>query len=189
MKKGLNKKIITTKESRIKGYSKKEFYDFIKENEYEKISHGIYASKDTFVDPLLVLKMRCPRAVASHDEALYYFELTDREPLKPTCTINSGYNASKLKKAGYKIYYVNNNLLDIGKTKVIDNFGNEIYMYNLERTICDLIRNRNNFEVIEISNALKKYLKRKDKNIDLLFKYAKVFSIDKIIFNYLSILM
>ena len=42
--------------------------------------------------------------VFSHDEAFYYYGLTDREPLVHTLTIYSGYNVHRLKEDGYKVY-------------------------------------------------------------------------------------
>ena len=135
--------------------SKDNFYKFVKENNYEKVGPGMYASKDDIVDELLVLHKRCPKGVISHDEALYYYGLIDREPLSHTITVYSGFNASRLIKSGYTVYYVNKDLLNVGKVNVIDNFGNEIPMYDLERTIIDLIRNRSKFEIQDFTTALK----------------------------------
>ena len=39
--------------------------------------------------------------VFSHDEAFYYYGLTDREPLVHTLTIYSGYNVHRLKAVSY----------------------------------------------------------------------------------------
>lgn len=103
--------------------------------------------KDAWIDPLMVAHMKCPNAVLSHDVALHFHTLIDREPMRPTLTIYSSYNASRLKKYGYKIFFVKKELLDIGKTEVIDFDGNSVPMYDLERTICDLVRNRSSFEI------------------------------------------
>ena len=68
-------------------------------------------------------------------------------------------------------------------------FGHEVPVYNMERTICDIIRNRNNTEIQTLQNALKQYVKRKDKNIQLLMQYAKAFHVEKILRQYLDILL
>ena len=94
-----------------------------------------------------MLHRRCPMGVFSHDEAFYYYGLTDREPLVHTLTIYSGYNVHRLKEDGYKVYTVKKELLDVGKQIVKSNQGNEIPMYDLERTICDLVRSRSSIEV------------------------------------------
>ena len=169
--------------------SKDNFYKFVKENNYEKVGPGMYASKDDIVDELLVLHKRCPKGVISHDEALYYYRLVDREPLSHTITVYSGFNASRLIKSGYTVYYVNKDLLNVGKVNVIDNFGNEIPMYDLERTIIDLIRNRSKFEIQDFTTALKTYAKRPDKNLSKLYEYAKAFRVDKTLRTYMEVLL
>ena len=94
----------------------------------------------TWIDELYVLHQRCPNAVLSHDETLYCHELLDREHLLHTLTIYSGYNAHRLKVDGRcKVYTVKKELLNVGKITVQDNDGHQIPMYDLERTICDLI--------------------------------------------------
>lgn len=180
---------IKTSEAINNGYTKPFIYQFLKENDYDKVASGIYVYKDSLIDNLYIIHERCPQAVISHDEALYYHRLIDREPLNSTLTIYSGYNATKLKKANYRVFFVKKELLNMGKTIVQDNFGNNIPMYDMERTICDLIRNRSTFEVQDINSAIKNYVKRKDKDINKLMKYAKTFHVDSIIKQYLGVLL
>ena len=184
-----DKGIITTKDI-VKDYgSKINFYNYIKNNDFEQISRGIYAPKDAWIDPLMVANIRCPKAIISHDTALYYYGLIDREPSTTTLTIYSGYNASKLKKTGYKVFFVKKELLDVGKTNVIDLDNNLIPMYDLERTMCDLVRNRSSFEIQDFTSALKAYVRRKDKNLTRLFEYAKLFKVEKIMMTYMETLL
>ena len=181
--------ILTTENAVKHNISKPEFYKFIKENEFERVAHGIYAEKDSWVDPLMLAIKRCPHAVVSHDEALYHYGMIDREPLKPTITVYSGYNKTSLKESGYKVYSVKKELIGLGKTSVIDQFGNTVPMYDKERTICDLIRSRSNFEIQGFNTALRSYARTSDKDIGRLFEYAKHFSIDKILRTYLEVLL
>lgn len=144
------------------GISKSKFYQYIYNNELQQISHGIYVREDQWVDELYILHQRCSNAVFSHDEAFYYHGLTDREPLIHTLTIYSGYNAHRLiADGGCKVYTVKKELLDLGKTMGTDNLGNQIPMYDLERTICDLMRHRNGIEVQEFYSVLKAYVAKK----------------------------
>ena len=55
--------MITTKNVARNNQSKTEYYNYLKENNFEQISRGIYASQDTWVDPLLIAHIRCPKAV------------------------------------------------------------------------------------------------------------------------------
>ena len=181
--------MITTKNVARNNQSKAEYYNYLKENNFEQISRGIYASQDTWVDPLLIAHIRCPKAVISHDAALHYYGLIDREPLTPTLTIYSGYNTSRLKAAGYKVFFVKKEYLDVGKVEVIDFDGNTIPMYDLERTMCDLVRNRSSFEIQDFNTALKSYARKKEKNLTKLFEYAKLLRVENLMRTYMEVLL
>lgn len=181
--------MITTKNVARNNQSKAEYYNYLKENNFEQISRGIYASHDTWVDPLLIAHIRCPKAVISHDAALHYYGLIDREPSTPTLTIYSGYNTSRLKAAGYKVFFVKKEYLDVGKVEVIDFDGNTIPMYDLERTMCDLVRNRSSFEIQDFNTALKSYARKKEKNLTKLFEYAKLLRVENLMRSYMEVLL
>ena len=65
----------------------------------------------------------------------------------------------------------------------------ERYVYNMERTICDMLRNRNQMDIVILADALKRYVKRKDKNIPQLMRYAESFRVTKLIRNYMEVLL
>ena len=116
--------------------------------------------------------------------------LSEREPMVHTLTIYSGYNVHRLVADGKcKVYRVKKELLEIGKTFVQDYCGNEIPMYDLERTICDLFRSRNSIEIQEFNAVLKAYLARKDKDLNKLMEYSKLFHIKNIIQKYMQVLL
>ena len=127
--------------------------------------------------------------VFSHDEAFYYYGLTDREPLVHTLTIYSGYNAHRLKEDGYKVYTVKKELHGDGIIMLRTPFGHMVPVYNMERTVCDIVRNRNNTEIQTFQSALKQYAMQKDKDLRLLMKYATKFHVDKILRQYLEVLL
>ncbi len=181
---------LTPKAAKQLGISKYQFYQYVHQNDLQAVCKGIYVDEMTWIDELYVLHQRCPNAVFSHDEALYYHELIDREPLLHTLTIYSGYNAHRLKVDGKcKVYTVKKELLNVGKITVQDNDGHQIPMYDLERTICDLIRNRNKMEVQDFNTAFKTYISRTDKNLNRLMEYAKLFRVDNIVRRYMEVLL
>ena len=171
------------------GITKTSYYDFIQKNGYEQVAHGIYAAPDCFEDELYILSLRCPAAVVSNEDALFLYGLTDRVPFKHTITIYSGYGTSRLKKDGIKVYTVKKELLAVGKTTAPSNFGHTIPIYDLERTICDVVRNRNNIDIQDFLTAIRTYVRRKDKDLNKLMEYAKLFHIDKKIREYMEILL
>lgn len=68
-------------------------------------------------------------------------------------------------------------------------FGHEVRTYNMERTICDCVRSRNNIDNQIFQDSLKRYSKHPEKNIRLLMSYAREFRVDKIVLKYLDILL
>ena len=59
-------------------------------------------------------------------------------------------------------------------------FGNPIKVYNAELSICDMLRN-GDFELELQNTILRNYFGSKDKDLDKLLDYAKIFRIyDKV---------
>lgn len=181
--------MLLTKNAIQGGIKKDEFYRFIAANHFEKAAHGIYLSPEAWEDESFVLHQRCPQAVFSHDEALFYHGLTDREPTQQTLTIYSGYNTQKLKESGIKVFTVKKELLNVGKIIVENSYGHKIPVYDLERTICDLMRSRRYFEIQDFQTAIKTYVKRPDKDLNKLMTYAPLFRVEKRIRQYMEVLL
>ena len=181
--------ILLTKNAIEAGISKHALYNFIRDNGFEKAAHGVYASPETWEDENYILSLRCPQGVLSHDKALHFHGLTDREPLQKTITIYTGYGTSRMVADGIKVFTVKKELLDIGKEIVKTSYGHDIPLYNRERTICDLIRSKNRFEIQDFQTALKTYIMGKNKNLNRLMEYAKLFHVDKKIREYMEVLL
>lgn len=181
--------ILLTKAAIEAGISKQYLYSFIKEKGYEQVAHGVYVSPEAWEDESYILSLRCPQGVFSHDEALYYHGLTDREPMQQTITIYTGYGTSRLVNDGVRVFTVRKELLDVGKEIIKNSFGHEIPIYNRERTICDLVRSRSRFEIQDYQTALKTYIGGKDKDLNRLMEYAKLFRVDKKIRGYMEVML
>lgn len=170
--------------------SKSEFYRFVVKENFDKVAPGVYASEDEPIDPLYLIHLRYPNVVFSHDEAFYYHNLTDREPVQCTLTAYTGYNAHRIKENfDCKVYSVKKELLDVGKIDVVSNFGNPIAIYDLERTVCDLVRSRSNIEVQEFKNVLNSYVQNDSKDLNKLMEYSKLFRITRVISSYMEMLL
>ena len=182
--------VVTTKEAKAKGLTKQQLRELVSDNKLERVGHGLYAPAEAWVDELYILHKRCPSAVFSHDEAFYHHGLIDREPLQHTLTVYSGFNAHRLKASGnVKVYSVKKELLDVGKITVTDSLGNNIPMYNLERTICDALRSRNSIEAQDFNSILKTYVAMPEKDLNKLMEYAKFFRVDNIARRYFEVLL
>ena len=157
--------------------------------EIERISRGVYKAPDSIEDEMFIFQSKYKLSIFSHETALYLHDLTDRAPLAYSISVPSGYHSSFLNSCGHKVFYVNRNLFNLGIILMKSPHGNEIRATNLERTICDILRSRNQIEIQFVGEALRRYVRRKEKNIDLLYNYAKAFQIQKIVREYMEILL
>jgi len=171
------------------GISKAYFGEYVSVRGLERAAHGLYMSQDAWDDGMYVIQVRYPDAVFSHETALYLLSLAEREPTQYAVTLVAGTNSSGLAKSGVKVYKVKEDLFNEGIIGARSPSGNILRIYNSERTICDLIRSRRNIEAQELQSAIKEYVRLKNKNIPLLLRYAKAFSVEKIIRQYLEVLL
>jgi len=138
---------------------------------------------------MLLYQLRKGKMVYSHETALFLNDLTDRDPVAYCVTVPTGYNTSKLKQDGLIVHTIKKELLDLGICTKQTTFGNDIRTYNMERTICDILRDRKNQDVAVVSDALKRYVRRSDKDLNRLMRYAGILRIEKVLRNYLEVLL
>lgn len=181
--------IVQTSQVVAKGISKPVFYDYIKEKKLERVAHGVYASADAWIDTLYLVHLRSKQAVFSHETALFLHDLTDREPAPYSITVKTGYNPNRLKADGVQVYTVKPELHVVGRTIAQTSFGHTVPVYDMERTICDLIRSRKGIEIQTFQDAIKQYVRRKDKNLRTLMQDASLFRVEKILRQYLEVLL
>lgn len=184
-----NNGVITSKLATEHGIHREYLSQFAKEGKLDRVAHGIYITPDIWEDTMLIHQLRKSKMIYSHETALYLHELTDRDPLSYSVTVPTGYNTSKLNEDGLKVYTIKKELFSIGISTKKTIFGNEIKTYDMERTICDIVRDRNNQDAAIFSDAMKRYTRKSDKNLAKLMKYCKQFKIDKIMQNYMMVLL
>ena len=171
------------------GISKPMFYDYVRSRDLERAAHGIYISKDSWVDAMYLFHLRFEQAVFSHETALFFHDLTDREPMEYIVTVKTGCNPSKMKAEGIQVFTIKSELHGVGITTAQTPFGHTVPVYDMERTVCDLLRSRSRIEIQTFQEALKAYARRKDKNLRTLMQYAGMFRVEKILRQYLEVLL
>ena len=191
LQKMLNEKngILLTSDVLKAGISKTYFMEYVKEMQLERIAMGVYISPDAWADYFYLLQARYPQAIFSHETALYLLGLGEREPLQFTITVKYGYHAKSMLEQNIKVYRIKKELYELGIITVDSPAGQKLKIYNAERSICDLLRCRNHVEIQDLQGALKQYIKSKERDIPLLMDYAKYFKVEKILRQYLEVLL
>ncbi|MGI6325505.1 MAG: type IV toxin-antitoxin system AbiEi family antitoxin domain-containing protein [Saccharofermentanales bacterium] len=143
-----------------------------REGKLQRIERGIYMSKDGIYDELFVFQTKYPRVIFSYETALYILNLTDKIPAQINVTVNYNYKFNK-RPENTRIYYVSNEMLNLGLIERENNLGNLIRLYSAERILCDFIKNRSNMDPEIYINLVKIYPKYPYRDIHELFSIAQ----------------
>ncbi|MBQ8618207.1 MAG: hypothetical protein IJ418_11980 [Clostridia bacterium] len=181
--------IIETRIAVEHGISKAMLYKLCKEDKIQRIVKGQYILPDELQDELLSISKRTEKIVFSHETALYLHGISDRTPFEHTITVPSGSIPSAAIKVECKVYYIKPELFDLGKTRLKTPAGNEVPVYDLERTICDVIRSRNKLGTETFLAALKLYAECPKKDLNRLNAYAKKMRVSNVLRHYLEVLL
>lgn len=181
--------IVTTAQANEVGVSNERLRLLVNSGDLERVSTGIYALPDEFVDKMYIIQLRRPKVIYSHETALFLHELTDRDPINYMVTVPTGYNPTRLREHGLKVFTIKRELHEIGVAKLTTMFGNSITAYDMERTICDCLRSRNDLDIAVVTDAIKRYAKRKDKNLNKLMLMAETFKVTKLLRSYMEVLL
>jgi len=182
--------VITSKDVTQLGVPRVYLTRMVESGELERVQPGIYVIPGTILDEFAEIHFRCPKAVYSHGTALFLHDLSDRTPLKYTVTLPSSYNATHL--SNVENLEIKKSIPDIyaaGITTIASPNGFIVPVYNIEKTICDVVRNKDKMDYQVVTDALKLFSKRSDKNLTRLMEYAKLLRIESAIRTYFEVLL
>ena len=181
---------IRTADVEAAGISRTNLKKYMDAGKLERISRGIYTITDGLADEYALLQVRCSKAVYSYGTALYLLGMSDRVPHVLDMTVGQGANVRSVTKntPNVRFHYVQPELLELGVTESHSPLGATVRLYDRERCICDLIRDKDQMEMQLYSQAIKEYFKGKPNSRKLL-KYGKVFGIEKEIRTYMEVLL
>lgn len=184
-----NNNMITTSQVQALGYSKTLLTQYVSEGLLDRSRHGLYTLSDSTHDDMYTLGLRSKNIIFSHDTALFLNNLSNRTPFTHSITIPSNASLPASIKNECICYYIKPELHLIGLIEKKTTFGNNVKTYNIERTICDLLRSRNRLDEELIISAMKNYAHSQEKNLNLLAEYSLQFKVSKKIKTYLEVLL
>ena len=168
---------LTTKEVTDNNIPKIYLTKLIEENKIERVSRGVYIKKDELVDEFIILQNKSRNAIYSNTTALYLHGLSDRIPIKYDITINNGYKGSLQKASNVNLFYIKKELLNLGVMDYKLDSGNIIKVYDLDKTICDIIKNKKRIDADFYNKGIRGFFYSKKKNTLKLYDYAKKMNI------------
>lgn len=87
-----------------------------------------------------------------------------------------------------KVYYFSGKRYETGIVDVNNN-GHHFKIYDLEKTVVDIIYYREKIGIEETKEIITNYLKRKDRDLNVLYNYAKNLNCEKILKSYMEVLL
>lgn len=184
-----NNGYVTTKEVVENGINKIFLTNMVRNGTLVRISRGYYGLPNYIEDEYYKVASKSKNARFSMATALYLHNLSDRTPLVFNVTLPFGYSGVLQKEKNVILNFVKRELLDLGVIEMTSPFGMKIKVYDVERTICDIIKNKNKMDAEIFSKALKDYAKSKNKNLSKLTKYARAMNIEKKVSEYMEVLL
>ena len=186
-----NKKFITTAELKGMGYSYYKIGKLEEQGILSRVNRSTYENltykgdeNDFFSAEAFV-----PNGVICLMSAARYYELTNFLPDAVDVAIERKKKVNTLPEwPEIRIFYFDTSRMDLGVTEVKDG-DNCFHIFDIEKTVVDIIYYRNKIGIEETSEVLRNYLKRRDRQIDRLYAYAKRLRCEKIVRTYLEVLV
>ena len=102
-------------------------------------------------------------------------------------TFKHGRSTTDIKAEGIRPIMVSK-YFSVGENVITRN-GLEIKVYNIERTLVDLLRPRYDTDREQLIPALKRYAAYDKKDVNKLFRYSKQFGVEEQMRNYIGVLL
>lgn len=184
-----NNNIITTEHVKKLGFSRALLSYYEKQGLLERSRQGVYILPNEVHDDMYTLMLKSKKIIFSHETALFLNGISDRTPFVHTVTIPSNSVLSYSLKDECNCFYIKPELHELGMIMKNTTFGNKVRCYNVERTLCDILRSRNRMDEETVIGAIKNYAVYDNKDLNLLFKYAVQFRVDRELKKYMEVIL
>lgn len=164
--------------------------NYVKEHNLEKYGTGFYAEQSWIPDYHLIFQYEYPKFIYSFYTAQYYLKLGDSNPWFLEVTGPKNYRPFPLPKDGVVVHTdTKDETYNLGIIEMETNFGYKIKVYDMEKTVCDFIKNRDRIEAESFVKCMHFYKRNKDKDLGRLYKYAKIMKIYDKVFEIMELLL
>lgn len=163
-----------TKQMKEIGLSSRQIQNLVEQGQLLKLKQGLYRNADMFLQDQSFLDVcyAIPYAVITGFSALAYYGLTTHIPQDVSIAIPKARKVSKMiyppvSVIRQDISKFKRNIVKVKRGKYSFN------IYDMEKVVCDTIKNRNKMGTDTMKEVLREYLKRKDKDMLKLYETAR----------------
>ena len=134
-------------------------------------------------------QLAIPEGIICLRTALAHYELSTWDPPEIYIAIRREQRIETPDYPPVKLFYFSGKFYTTGITTEKLDSGETIQIYDREKTICDVIRFRNKSGLDIMKEALREYIKSKEKKLNKLNSYAKNLKISSVLRQYLEVLI
>lgn len=163
--------------------------DFVRRQGLVKIDKGFYAQEQWIRDDYLVFQYKYPKFIFSYVSALFLHGLTDQLPDYFEVTGPKNYRPFSPNPSVAIHTDSHEKTYKLGICKIKTSLGHLVECYDMERTICDIIKNSQKIDAEIYGKALKLYAKSKDKNTHNLLRYAQTLKIENKVAELMTVVL
>ena len=156
-----------------------------KQGELVRVKRGVYAEEIALADVMVDVDSLIPGGILCMFSAWEHYELTTQVPQQYDIAIKRGRKVVVPQYPNFKLHNLSDNALNIGVTTETIS-GYKVKIFDLEKCVCDAVKFRNKIGIDVCTEIIKNYLKRHDRNIEKLMKYAKILRVAKTLEMYLA---
>lgn len=186
-----SKKFITIRELQDMGFTYYKIAKMIREGYLTKVNRSTYENMDYRGEEndYFSAEAFVPNGVICLMSAARYYELTSFLPDAVEVAIHRKSKVSTLPEwPKIKLYYFDQQRMDTGVREICEG-DNRFHIFDVEKTVVDIVYYRNKLGIEETKEIIKNYLKRRDRDIERLYAYSKVLRCEKVLRTYLEVLI
>lgn len=185
------KKIFHTKELMDIGFTYYKINKMVKNGKISKLNKSYYENNmfEGEDSDFYYVSAYAPDGVVCLMSAAVYYGLSNYRPDSIDVAIPKNKNISTLPEwPAFNLYYFEEYRYETGISDIKEG-ENEFRIYNIEKTVIDIIYYRNKVGIEETKEILSNYLNRNDRNINQLVRYSEVLRCYDITKKYLEVLI
>ncbi|WP_026506759.1 type IV toxin-antitoxin system AbiEi family antitoxin domain-containing protein [Butyrivibrio sp. MC2013] len=186
-----DQKIFSMQELKEKGFSQYKVSKLVDEGKLIKLNKKYYENAEYHGEEsdFYYAEAFAPKGVICLLSAAVYYHLTTFIPDAVDVAIPRKAKVSTMPDwPQMSVHHYTDNRYDLGVTTVKEG-GNEFRIYDIEKTVVDIVFYKEKVGIEETKEILVTYLKRKDRNLNRLLKYAELMKCDKVMRQYLEVLV
>lgn len=128
----------------------------IREGKYQKLKHGVYSNDNHFYDSISVMASQNKNITLTMQSAFEYYDLTDFISDKEYIATPAG--SRMMNNPNIVQSFMNKNIYYIGRVRA-KRQSDEVYIYDLERMMIELIRNKSKLPYDYYKSIVQSYRK------------------------------